>query len=263
MDKLKEYQHHLIEMLKTFQDFCQQNHIEFFLVGGSALGAYRHSGFIPWDDDIDIAMLREDFEKLEQCMERQNNSLGPLVFSPVEASIIPEAPIAHLFNLEAVHGEAEHAPKLDIHPLDGVPEGRLQQKLQKILALVYYLGVYHLPTKNRGKAIRFISKTLLFLIPDKLWSVLLRRSKKYFTSWNAAESRNICSLFGVAGYEKEVMPREWIYPLKEHDFEQYQFKVPGDADHYLGRLYGNWQELPPEEQRVPARNSILYYEEVS
>ena len=259
---LKKYQHHLVKMLKEFDEFCKKNELEFFLVGGSALGAYRHDGFIPWDDDVDIAMLRADFEKMERCMKQQNNTLEMLVYSPVENSIVPEAPIGHLYDLTVVNGKVEFAPKLDIHPLDGVPEKRGQQELQNIFSKVYYLGVYHLPAKNKGRFNRLVTKMLLLIIPDKIWSIILRRCKHYFVRWDAVQSRMLCSLFGVAGYKKEVMPRKWIYPLEEREFEGCKFKVPGDAEHYLKRLYGNWREVPPEEKRIPAHNGYLHYEEI-
>ena len=74
-NKLKKYQDHLMEMLIEFQCFCDEHNIKFFLVGGSALGAFRHQGFIPWDDDIDVAMFRDDFEKMEAFMSGNNNKL--------------------------------------------------------------------------------------------------------------------------------------------------------------------------------------------
>ena len=92
-DGLEELQQRLVEMLLAFQEFTQENGVTFFLVGGSALGAVRHQGFIPWDDDVDVAMMREDFEKMEHLMKMQGNRLGQFVSSPVEKHIIPDAPI--------------------------------------------------------------------------------------------------------------------------------------------------------------------------
>ena len=76
---LKELQQRLLEMLSAFWDFTEKNGLTFFLVGGSALGAVRHQGFIPWDDDVDIAMMRGDFERMEQLMAQQQNQLGEFV----------------------------------------------------------------------------------------------------------------------------------------------------------------------------------------
>lgn len=260
-DKLKKYQQHLVNMLEQFSEFCDKNELDFFLVGGSALGAYRHDGFIPWDDDIDIAMLRGDFEKMEQYMSEEDNMLKGLTYSPVEHAVIPEAPIGHLYDFRVTSGSKEYAPKIDIHPLDGVPEEKYKRTLQKICALIYYLGIYHLPVKNKGKIIHWISKMLLNVIPDSVWKLLLRKTKEYCTKWNTRQSKNICSLFGVAGYEKEVMPLEWIYPLKWHKFEQTEYCVPGDRDNYLTRLYGNWKQLPNQEERKPVHKSFLYFKE--
>ena len=101
---LKELQQRLVEMLSSFQKFTQQNGMIFFLVGGSALGAVRHQGFIPWDDDVDIAMMREDFEKMEYLMSLQHDRLGEFIYSPVEKHMIPDAPIGYLY--DTLHADA-------------------------------------------------------------------------------------------------------------------------------------------------------------
>ena len=90
-DGLEELQQRLVEMLLAFQEFTQENGVTFFLVGGSALGAVRHQGFIPWDDDVDVAMMREDFEKMEHLMKMQGNRLGQFVYSPVSKKRTPDS----------------------------------------------------------------------------------------------------------------------------------------------------------------------------
>lgn len=256
-NNLKKYQEHLLEMLIELQSFCEEHNIKFFLVGGSALGAFRHHGFIPWDDDIDIAMFRDDFEKMEVIMEENSNKLRGLDYSPVENKILPEAPIGHLYDLKITESHT-HAPKIDIHPIDGVPHSIMQRMIQKNLALVYYLGIYHLPVKNKGKLARMISKVLLKIISDKQWKFILRFCKRYVTRWNTEYSDNICSLFGVAGYSREIMPKEWLIPLQKVKFGISEFWAPAMQNEYLTRLYGDWKELPDIQKRKPQHDSYLY-----
>ena len=117
-------QKYLLEMLLVFDAFCKEHGLPYFLAGGSALGAYRHQGFIPWDDDIDLAMMRPDFERLEQLLAKHDNRLEKYRYSPVEKQIIPDAPIGHLLYLPQGDYPQNAAPKLDIHPIDGVPDGK-------------------------------------------------------------------------------------------------------------------------------------------
>ena len=199
---LKELQQRLVEMLSSFQKFTQQNGMIFFLVGGSALGAVRHQGFIPWDDDVDIAMMREDFEKMEYLMSLQHDRLGEFIYSPVEKHMIPDAPIGYLY--DTLHADAgyENTAKIDIHPIDGVPKSGVLKKVQKWTSLIYYLSEYRLPVKNKGKAIRNISKVILKITPGFIFRFYMRVCKKIMTSWRTSDSEYICSLFGVAGYER-------------------------------------------------------------
>lgn len=256
-NQLVEFQQHLKQMLFAFDLFCKEHQLEVFLVGGSALGAYRHGDIIPWDDDIDIAMTRKDFETLEALLAQHNNRIGNLTYSPVEHGLIPEAPVGHLYDLE-VSADVKNSPKIDVHPIDGVPKGKLQKKLQNLTALLYYLGVYHLPTKNKGKFFHVVTKILLRVIPVFLWKVIMRWCKKYFTKWDLDDSEYICSLFGVAGYNREVMPKKWVFPLVSVQYGEYTFKAPCNKGEYLSRLYGNWQELPSKEEQRPTHDAYLY-----
>ncbi len=259
MKELAGLQHRLIEMLLEFQKFTDRHGLTFFLVGGSALGAYRHQGFIPWDDDVDIAMMRSDFEKMESLMANQNNRIGEFIYSPVENHIIPEAPIGYLYDDAHTQNGYDQTAKIDIHPIDGVPQNGFLRKVQMVCSLVYYLSEYRLPVKNKGNKIRMVSKAILKVTPDALFRLYMKITKKIMTSWNADQSRDICSLFGVAGYRTEVMPREYLMPLKESAFAGAVFLVPGDTHRYLKRLYGDYETLPPKEDRYPRHTIHLTY----
>lgn len=265
-EKLKEYQEYLLRMLLAFDAFCKENDLKYFLAGGSALGAVRHQGFIPWDDDIDLAMLRPDFEKMERILKRQENLIGQYVYSPVQSQIVPDAPIGHLFFLPGtnVKSGGRHkgkcvnagydmadAPMLDIHPIDGIPKSGILKKLQRFLAIVHYMAVYRLPTKNKGRAAHTISGILVKITPDFLFDFYATVSRKLISLWNADKAEYVCSLFGLAGYEREVMQRELLLPYRAVPFEGHMLPVPAREKEYLGRLYGDYNQLPSEEQQKP------------
>lgn len=261
MKELEGLQGRLVEMLLQLREFTNEHGLTFFLVGGSALGAYRHGGFIPWDDDVDIAMMREDFEKMELLMEKRKNTLGDLKYSPVEHHLIPEAPIGYLYDKRHAKKGWQNTAKIDIHPIDGVPDGWFLRKVQMVSALVYYLSEYRLPVKNKGKKIRAVSKVILKITPDPVFDFYMRVTKQIFTSWNKKESKDICSLFGVAGYRTEVMPRSYLLPLKESPFEGETFLIPGDIHRYLQRLYGDYEKLPPKKDRFPRHEIYRMYQD--
>lgn len=259
MEELDNLQHRLVEMLCAFDKVISEHDLQFFLVGGSALGAYRHQGFIPWDDDVDIAMMRSDFEKMERVMAERGNRLGDFVYAPVEQHIIPDAPLGYLYDTTHCEHGYENTAKIDIHPIDGVPRGRFLRKIQKVASLVYYLSEYRLPVKNKGKTIRTISKVILAVTPNRLFDWYMKVCKRIMTAWDDRTSEDICSLFGVAGYEREVMPRNYLMPLQCVPFEGEKFWIPGDIDPYLKRLYGDYMTLPPEEERFPRHKIYLSY----
>lgn len=245
-------QRRLLEMYNALLKTAEQSSLEVFLVGGTALGAVRHHGFIPWDDDMDVAMLRPDFERLEQIFAAHGNKLYEFRYVPVENSDYNEAPIGHLYDGKAVEkfGFA-HAAKIDIHPLDGVPDSSFLRRIQNISSKLYYLFVYNLPAKNKGKAMYILTGGILFLTPQGIRKFYLKVLKRIITAWDAKQASFICSLFGVAGYRREMLPQSFVRPAKTVKFEQFEYCIFQNAEEYLRQMYGEYMELPPVEKRKP------------
>ena len=265
MEELKSYQSYLLDMLKSFDLFCKENEIKYFLVGGSVLGAVRHEGFIPWDDDIDLAMFRPEFEKMEQMMKEKNNYLireREYCYSSVEHQIIPEAPVGHLYYMGKVNKDLSIAPKIDIHPIDGVPNNIILQRIQCFFSIVNYKSTYRLPTKNKGKSANIISSILVKITPKFLFDFYYKISKKIMTLWKIERSSQICSLFGLAGYANEVMPKEYLYPYKLWTFEDNLYPIPAMEQEYLTKLYGDYTKLPAYEERLPKHSGYKRFIEI-
>ena len=256
---LKEYQNYLLEMLLEFDAFCKLHELKYFLAGGSTLGAVRHGGFIPWDDDIDLAMLRADFERLEEVMAECGNEIGLYKYSPVIGQIVPDAPIGHLLYLPEGDYNPADAPKLDIHPIDGLPGAAWKRKVQRFFSIVHYMAVYRHPTKNKGKAAHLISKLLVKTTSDKMFDRYAKISRRMLMAHDSRRAKEVCSLFGLAGYSREVMKREILVPYKNMVFEGHPLPVPNQTEVYLEQLYGEYQTLPKEQERKPKHDGYVRF----
>lgn len=253
--ELKGLQDKLLEMYDAFFQVMKEEKLDVFLVGGTALGAVRDGGFIPWDDDIDVAMLRPDFEKMERLMAARGNRIGDVVYVPVENQIHSEAPVGHLYDGKMAEARGYgHAAQIDIHPLDGIPENGLLQKVQKISALGYYLFVYNHPTKNKGQAMRKISTLVLALTPEFLRKLYIRLLKKIITAWNPYRAKHICSLFGEASYRQETLPLSDVLPARVISFEQKEYQVFHQVERYLKQRYGDYRKPPAQHQQKPVHS---------
>lgn len=258
--ELKGLQSRLLEMYDTFFQKMEEEALDVFLVGGSALGAIRHQGFIPWDDDMDVAMLRPDFERMEQWMAAHDNRLGDFIYLAAENEVHSEAPVGHLYDGKLVEQFGyENVAQIDIHPLDGVPEQSWKRRLQNYASKGYYLFVYNHPTKNKGVWMRRITKFILGVTPEFLRRAYMRWFKGYLTSWNPYESKNICSLFGEAGYQREIIPTGYVIPARYIGFEGRKYKTFDQVEKYLSQRYGNYMELPPKDERKPLHSACTAY----
>lgn len=253
-----------IEMLDEIVSICDRHNLKYFLVGGTCLGAVRHNGFIPWDDDIDIALPRDDYEKFAQiCVAELNSkyfyqdhkteSQYPLNFAKLRRN-----------NTTFVEGgykdlKIHHGVYLDIFPLDGMSNDMKVAK--KHISNVHRargrcLGLLFLDIKEfknrsfKSKIKYFIGKVYKkFLGMKNAW----KKVDKLMTKYSLKESSIIGNIGGAWGI-KEVMPKAIMLGNDGEEtfmqFEGKEYRVPYDYDAYLKCLYGDYMTPPPEYKRV-------------
>lgn len=253
---LKKVQPILLDMVKEIKRVCDENGIRYFLYRGTFLGAVRHKGFIPWDDDMDIGMLRADYEKF--CR------IAPEKLSPDYCfqNWYTDADYAHPFGKvrkrNTVYIEAKCRPLpengfyIDIYPLDFAPEdpgqrGILAKKL---------LHLYRLKLMKSRYTPWMEGNTILW---KKRIGYLLYQTAALFIS-----QRKLIEIYEdlIASvpqsnvlYEQSALPkayyfdRSWCEELAEYPFEDDVFQGPAQYDAFLSSLYGDYMTLPPEDKR--------------
>lgn len=256
---MNEIQSKLLEIAKEYIEVCEKLNLRYFALGGTALGAMRHNGFIPWDDDIDFCMPREDYEKF--CNEAQKHFPDHYFIQTHYTDKHYYCQYAKLrdSNTTAIEKAVKdvkmnHGLWIDIFPLDGLPVSDKKKKRLdfidfKLLRRRYQSYKYKLP-QFHIKVANFLIKILL---PSKhlAYKSCINKSKKYpFENseyiWWMFEKR--CKLY---------IKREWFDNYKMHQFEDIQIRVPVECEKYLEGHYGNWKQFPPEEDRKPIHSIIV------
>ena len=254
-------------MLKFLREICVKNNLRFYIIGGTLLGAVRHRGFIPWDDDIDVVMPREDFEKVVEIMNNSSQSRYKLFsVSNKEDYIYTFGKLIDTntcLRENIKHNVSGLGIYLDIFPIDGLPDNTVLRKLhyfkiyilKKLLYLTYYSNF-----KSENIMKKTIKKILLSFADKlgerKLINSIIKIAKKY--------RYDNCDSIGVitAGYGiKEIMPKEIYKETVYLEFEGEKFPAPWKYKEYLTRIYGNYMELPPEEDRVTHHNYEVYWKD--
>lgn len=254
---LKKVQPVLLEMLREIHRVCTENGIAYFLYRGTFLGAVRHQGFIPWDDDLDVAMLREDYEKF--CRLAPEKLSSRYTFQTWHTDPGYSHPFGKLrkrntMYLEAKGGRplAENGFYVDIYPLDHVPQGedgypRLARKLTQLYRLKLMKSGYT-PWMEDDRIIW--KKRIGYLAYQ--FAALFVSQKKLIDTY---ESLVLCHGESGMVYEQSALPRDylfdisWCRDLRDYPFEDGQYPAPKEYDKILSALYGAYMELPPEGQR--------------
>ena len=250
--KGKEIKNTILAILVEFAEYCEKHGLRYYLCYGTLLGAIRHKGFIPWDDDIDVSMPRPDYLKLHELVKAEPISEKyKLVSSLTGESIYPFAKIIDLSTeVVSLDNTEETNLWIDIFPLDGVPDG---DEGAKHLELAYNLR-YHLMLsiqklgtgKTRTKA--FLKLPLVIgakIIGKNRW---LERIETNSLKYGFDECDLIAAVSFSLGKREINIKSEYIQPEKV-EFEGYEFNAPSCWKKYVSQMYGDYMQLPPENKR--------------
>lgn len=251
--ELREFQLKTLEMLLEVDKILKKNNLKYFLLYGSTLGAIRHNGFIPWDDDIDIGLYRREFEKMEKILQKELSE--KYLYCRVGKNRIPNAPIGYLYDISDRTMPLSEVPTIDIFPIDNIPDNRILQKIQLFFSKVYHLCVYRNPSKNRGKKAYYITKIILSITPKFMLDFLEKVSKKIIIFWKDRPTKFIGNILaGAEGKDIRLYSDFNEGVLKK--FENHEFLVPECWDKYLKQIYGNYMILPPQSEQKPKHKNI-------
>ena len=255
-----------LEIMDYFHSWCMENNIKYFISAGTLIGALRHKGFIPWDDDIDVVMLRKDYDHLIATFP--NTETGKYRLYSIEVDNNCTKPYAKIYDSQTVMIEGNEriettlGVNIDIFPLENATDD-IQDAIRMKKQIKIYdniLGVKLLDHSDRGKTKNFLVGLLRMLsIPFTCgWLIhnIIRRATKYKDN---EDSRFIVNAVIYAKGEKEILEREWFKETVELDFEGRKYLAPVGADQYMHRLFGDYMQLPPEDKRVSHHSFKAYY----
>lgn len=265
-EMLRKLQLAELNILKKVTDSMEKNGIRYYLGYGTLLGAIRHQGFIPWDDDVDVFVPRPDYERLIQNADRVIGDKYLLVYNDEEkcpawfnqfAGV--EDPRFKVIRNQSAHIGAQNV-RIDVFPLDGLPDGKWRQRFLFFrLRLLYYLrivGSIYITGIDFEKKRSFLKKVCIWIIFDLKFGKcfpphkLMNRMDKIIKKYPYRSSKEVYGLTFDYNWKRLVCPKNWFGEGAEAMFEGSLFHIPADSHNVLTKYYGNYMAMPPEDERV-------------
>lgn len=258
---IEEYKDRLLGLFSKFISFCDEFSLGYYCAGGTMLGAVRHHGLIPWDDDIDLFMMRADYNKLVSLQsELQKIGIGLEGIQCNDCFAV----FLKIWDMNTTLWEFEEIPfvygvYIDIFPLDYSDDVQTQflVKYKKIrrMYLLYQLSLMKFSLKSiKNRLIqrdyKFVIKDLLSLFVPRLLKGVIRKlllEEDYANQ--QSKGRFLASYYGDY-WEREYLQKEWFEDFIIVDFEHLKVKIPKGYDGYLSQIYHDYMTLPPKEKQI-------------
>lgn len=254
--RLQEHQQALLVLLKEFDRVCRELNIPYVLFAGTLLGSVRHEGFIPWDDDLDVLMFRDDYDRLLEnadrvldCqkfyLQKEFSEHWPMFFSKLRLN--------NTTCLEKYHPKDPKIHQgiyIDIFPCDNAAKTEVGRKFQFLCSKVVIAKALDRRGYETNSKKKKVFMALCRLLPGKLFHKLAIRGRQ--------DSDMVHSFFAAAsGYDKNVYHRVLFSSTVCGQFADGSYPIPEAYDRLLTQLYGDWRTLPPEKDRACKQHAIL------
>lgn len=271
---LKKLQGVQTQMLKDVLDVCEKYDLPCFLIYGTAIGAVRHKGFIPWDDDIDVGMLRKDYDRFLEVFDQELRDhyevLTPETDSRYACTVTHIQRKNTVFITEMTKNlKCNCRIFMDIFPFDNVPDSTKEQnhllKKSTLYGKLLFLSGSGSPHISYSGILYHVMHLGCMLIHGflKLFHItppfLYRRFKKVSTAFNDKDYEYVTS-YEYTGCIKDKIKKSDILPLKKVPFENIYAYIPANNDAFLKKVYGDYMQIPPIEERVNHAPLVIQFE---
>lgn len=250
------------ELLKEFDRICKKNNIEYFICSGTTLGAVRHEDFIPWDDDVDIAIKRSEYDKLLTVLDQVSNDF--IITYPTDDSVFFDMTVKLNYKNSKLSKSTEETKyykdkhnmiSLDIFILDSTFNS-FKGKWQRFRLKMIYGQAMSKRFKIDYSKYSFLQKMQIFVLSrigkifsmERIWKKYDKVSKKYN---NNEKAKFYYSSNDLLEYIDILYPKYYFSEMTLGKIKNGFFPIPKEYDKYLKKTYGDYMQLPPEEKRIP------------
>ncbi|MCR5576751.1 MAG: LicD family protein [Oscillospiraceae bacterium] len=262
---LEERKQLMLSIMDEIDAFCRENALTYFLVGGTLLGAVRHKGFIPWDDDMDIGLPRKDYERLIREFRSKSGNVRIYDYRNKEGYIWPCAKaVADNTVLYEQHNRRRPLGVfVDIFPFDGFrgTEAAIRKRIRKVRILTGMLGLKHLQFDRRRSILKNALTALgrgMYLIPDRLLISAIHSASADSTDFQDCDF--VCCFTGSYGFG-EINKAENFCATSAAEFEGRTYRIPVGYDAYLTGIYGDYMTPPPKDKQITHHMAEAYWKE--
>ena len=263
---IEEFKSIQLGILNYVNEFCSKHSIKYGLGYGTLIGAVRHHGFIPWDDDIDIVMRRADYDRFIELFSKETG-----YYKIWSHTIQKDYPLAYAkvtdertIKIENANHYVVRGLDIDVFPIDDLPDDeeavrRLFSKLKQLDKILVFKQTTYSNKRSFYKNAILLAGRLFFswYSIDRLINNISKNAQKY----KGCYGKNCAQMVTYMYKEREIQPREYTDSFIELDFEGHYYPVQKGYDFYMRQIYGDYMQLPPKEKQVTHHAFKAYWKD--